>query len=120
MVVLDTNVFIYLANGTLDESLTLPVDIAYATVTKVEVLGFKDILSAEETVLRAMLSEAESLVLTDAIIDRAIMLRQRRRVGLGDAIIAATALQYNCELWTANIEDFAGIDGLRLRNPLEP
>jgi predicted nucleic acid-binding protein len=40
-------------------------------------------------------------------------------MSLGDAIIAATALENDCVLWTANIEDFAHIDGLRLRNPLK-
>ena len=39
---------------------------------------------------------------------------------LGDAIIAATALVYDYELWTANKETFSQVDGLRLGNPLDP
>jgi predicted nucleic acid-binding protein len=39
-------------------------------------------------------------------------------MSLGDAIIVASALEHDYELWTANKEDFAHIDGLRLHNPL--
>jgi predicted nucleic acid-binding protein len=41
-----------------------------------------------------------------------------KKMSLGDALIAATALENDCVLWTANIEDFEHIDGLRLHNPL--
>jgi predicted nucleic acid-binding protein len=37
---------------------------------------------------------------------------------LGDAIVAATALEYNCELNTVNEKDFSHIEGLQIHNPL--
>ncbi|MCA9349486.1 hypothetical protein KC853_00385 [Candidatus Saccharibacteria bacterium] len=48
-----------------------------------------------------------------------IRLRQRYNLSLGDAIIAATALTYQLQLWTANIKDFQSVEGLNLYNPLE-
>jgi predicted nucleic acid-binding protein len=39
-------------------------------------------------------------------------------MSLGDAIVAATAIENNCELWTANTGDFKHIEGLKLVNPL--
>ena len=56
--------------------------------------------------------------LTNAVADEAIRLRQQRRIGLGDSIIAATAITNNLTLITRNIEDFHWIDGLELLDPL--
>jgi hypothetical protein len=54
---------------------------------------------------------------TQPIAERAVELRQRQKLSLGDAIIAATALVHDCELITRNIVDFEEIPGLRLVNP---
>jgi predicted nucleic acid-binding protein len=48
---------------------------------------------------------------------RAILLRQQRKMGLADAIIAATALEYGLPLVTRNVRDFNHIADLRLINP---
>ena len=51
------------------------------------------------------------------MIAKAIELRQIRKMGIADAIIAATALVHSMPLITSNIEDFKGIDGLEVINP---
>jgi predicted nucleic acid-binding protein len=56
--------------------------------------------------------------LTDLIVERAIKLRQDKRMSLGDAIVAATALENNSQLWTSNTNDFKHIEGLKLLDPL--
>lgn len=119
MIILDSNILIYLCNKTLNRSVIASVDIGFAGISKIEVLGYRGILAQEQHIIEALLQEAESYPLTDAIINRAIILRQTKKLSLGDAIIAATALVYDYELWTANEEDFAGIDGLRIHNPLQ-
>ncbi|QEP42990.1 hypothetical protein D5085_07580 [Ectothiorhodospiraceae bacterium BW-2] len=43
----------------------------------------------------------------------------QRKMSLGDAVIAATALEYQQTLATRNIDDFEWIEGLRLINPME-
>ena len=119
MIVLDSNIFVYLANGTLKRQVIASKDIAHASITKIECLGFPRIQANELLLLEALFSESYNLPLTDDIVERATKLRQARNMSLGDAIIAATALEENCKLWTANEEDFSQIEGLRIHNPLK-
>ena len=72
----------------------------------------------ELLLLEALFSESYSLALTNSIIEHAIRLRQAKRISLGDAIIAATALEHSLTLWTVNTKDFVHIHGLDLFNPL--
>ncbi len=118
MIILDTNIFIYLSNGTLDRHVIAETDIAHASITKIEALGYARIPANELLLLDALFGESYSLALTDAIVDRAIKLRQARRMSLGDSIIAATVLEHDVALWTANKDDFQHIEGLKLVNPL--
>ena len=119
MIILDTNIFIYIANGTLATDIISRLDIAYASVTKIETLGFSSIPANELLLLSALFKEAHNLELSDSITNKAVELRQAKRMSLGDAIIAATALVYGLELWSANMDDFKHIEGLKLLNPLQ-
>jgi predicted nucleic acid-binding protein len=53
------------------------------------------------------------------VIVKAVELRQQKRMGLADAIIAATALVHALPLVTRNTMDFQNIEGLRLINPVD-
>ena len=55
-----------------------------------------------------------------AVIERAIALRQESKMGLADAIIAATALVHGLNLVTRNDGDFKHVAGLRVVNPFTP
>jgi predicted nucleic acid-binding protein len=103
----------------LDESIIKDEPIVYPSILSIELMGYSEIRSIEEQRIRELLSTITEIPLTSAIIERSILLRQDRRMSLGDAIVAATALENDCELWTANIDDFKHIDGLRLLNPLD-
>lgn len=93
-------------------------DLAFPSIVKIEALGYSHITVAEQSYLEALFVECQQLDLNEATIQRAIRVRQQmRRISLGDAIVAATALEYDSELWTANEEDFAKIEGLKLHNP---
>jgi predicted nucleic acid-binding protein len=118
MILLDTNVFIYLANGTIAAKVLKNDDIAFASITKIEALGYAKITVAEQSYLDALFAECEQLDLSEAVVQRAIRLRQQAKMSLGDAIIAATALEQDCELWTADEDDFAHIEELKIHNPL--
>jgi predicted nucleic acid-binding protein len=52
-------------------------------------------------------------------VQSAIQLRRRQTIRLGDAIIAATALEHALSLVTRNTDDFQWIEGLTLVNPFE-
>lgn len=118
MVVFDSNIIIYLAQGQLEKTIGVDMDVAYASISKIEVLGFQQITAHEQRLLELLLREYQCLSLNEAIIQQAILLRQAQRISLGDAIVAATAIEYGCELWTVNSNDFENIEDLKVINPL--
>ena len=85
----------------------------------IEVLGFRGLEDYQMTFFEDFFREVRVLHLTPEIADRAVTLRQQRRMGLGDAIIAVTGLEHNLTLLTRNTRDFRWINGLRLLNPME-
>ena len=119
MILLDTNIFIYLVHGTIEMDAIKQETIAFASITKIEALGYAKITVAEQQYLEALFEECEQLNLTESVIQRAIKLRQRSNISLGDSIVAATAFEYNCELYTANEKDFSHIEELVIHNPLK-
>ena len=54
----------------------------------------------------------------EAVLDRAVSLRRERKMSLGDALIAGTALAFGRTLVTRNVKDFAWITGLSVLDPL--
>ena len=118
MICFDTNIVIYLGNRTLNEDVIGSEPLCYASVSYIEALGYSDILAAEEQRVGELFKAMIEIPLNTSIVHMAVRLRQLKKMSLGDAIIAATALENNCVLWTANTEDFMHIDELRLYNPL--
>jgi predicted nucleic acid-binding protein len=118
VILLDTNVFIYLANGTVPAAVLGEDHIGYASITKIEALGYAQITVAEHSFLEELLAECEQLDLSKNVLQRAIKLRQMAKISLGDSIVAATALEHDLPLWTANTRDFAQVEGLKTVNPI--
>ena len=118
MICLDTNIIIYIANATLGEDIVGNEPIVYPSIVHIESLGYPTIKSVEEQRIRELLATFTNIPLTDTIIEIAVNLRQSKNMSLGDAIVAATAIDNDCLLWTANTKDFEHIDGLDLLNPL--
>ena len=116
---LDTNIVIHACQPDVDwlASWTTHPNAAIASVTRIEALGFAGISAEEETALLDFVSACPTYALDDGVIERAIKLRQQKKMKLGDAIIAATALEYDIPLVTRNEDDFKHIAGLDLRNP---
>ncbi|HYG15313.1 MAG TPA: type II toxin-antitoxin system VapC family toxin [Bacteroidia bacterium] len=83
-------------------------------INRIEVLGSK----AADKAIEDFINLAESIELTSAIANRAIGIRKTKKIKLPDAIIAATAIEYNLTLVTRNTKDFSGI-GLDIVNPHE-
>ncbi|MEM7530674.1 MAG: type II toxin-antitoxin system VapC family toxin [Chloroflexota bacterium] len=84
----------------------------------VEVLGYHQLTSADKTTYEHIFQQMTVLPLTSPIIDQAILLRQKRKINLGDAFIGATAIFYNLPLVTADVKHFRWIDKLTVVNPL--
>lgn len=120
--VLDTNILIYLAQPGGE---TLQAQIATTTpaaslISRVEALGFYRITAEERARLDKVFTWVEVLPVDDAVAEAAILLRRVRRMKLGDALIAATALLYDLPLVTRNEADFKHVTGLRVVNPFAP
>jgi len=120
--VCDSNILIYAAEP--GDTLCLPyverAEAMIASVTRIEVLGFPrfGLLSAEQQErLQTITTSSIELPLDEEVIRRAIPLRQQKKMSLGDAIIAATALEYDVPLVTRNEDDFKHIPGLQIINP---
>ena len=91
---------------------------AVSAISYVEVLGYHKLTEDERQDLEAFFAAAPILPLLDSVLDQAVALRQQKKMTLGDALVAATALVHGQTLVTRNIKDFDWIDGLSLFNPL--
>jgi len=92
--------------------------LAISVISRVEVLGCHKLTDRDRSFFEAFFAVLEILPITDGVLDRAIALRQARKMSLGDAIIAATALVFGRELKTHNLRDFSGIPDLLASDPL--
>ena len=81
-------------------------------VTYMEVVGYKFTDVIEESFTNTLFNSLQRLPVTQAIANRVITYRKFRRIKLPDAIILATAREYNCQLVTRNVSDFADLDEL--------
>ena len=121
---IDTNVIIDFATNLFPDNGTAFVENIFNTafntsvVVKIEVLGYND-APARMHLLEEFIASATIFPLDDAITQKTIELRRIKKIKLGDAIIASTALVYNLTLITRNTSDFINIDGLVTVNPHE-
>ena len=93
---------------------------ALSAISYLETLGFPRITQQDINDLQRLFGILPILDIDRPILDRAVSLRQQRRMSLGDAIIAATALVHDKTLVTRNTSDFHWIADLRLLDPLAP
>ena len=82
-------------------------------------LGYDDLPSKMKQ-LEAFLDLANVYPLDDNVTTKTIYLRRMyKKLKLGDAIVAATALVYNFTIVTRNTADFKNIEGLEVLNPYD-
>lgn len=122
---IDSNIFIYASNAESDEEasyqfLTRLDAYHYASVTKIEVLGYHQLDSEDKEILEEMFIKGKEIPLSKEVEDKAIELRQERKMSLGDSIIAASALIFETPLVTRNIEDFSHLADLLVYTPYQP
>lgn len=87
-------------------------------ISYIEVLGFPRLTQDEKRFLREFFQAVNVLPLSEDIAVTAAHIRQQKKVSLGDAVIAATALRYGSPLFTRNVQDFSWIRGLRVIDPM--
>jgi predicted nucleic acid-binding protein len=121
MRLVDSNILIYAATPEfpLLKELLEQEDIAVSELTKLEVLGFRNLTEEAEEYFIAVFALVTVLPISPEIINRAIELRQQSNMKSADSIIAATALLHCTELITRNTGDFDHIPDLIINNPVD-
>lgn len=121
MILLDSNIFIYVIQKDYQQlrAWVHQQTVAASEVSLVEVLGYHQLTVEDKCDLEELFASSKILPVSRSVIDKAVGLRQQRKMSLGDALIAATALEYGLPLATRNTDDFDWIDGLVVHNPLK-
>lgn len=119
--ILDNNIIIYSTKPEYDflREFIAENSPLVSAVSYVEVLGYHKLADEEKELLEEFFDSTQILPISKEVITKAIELRQLKKMTLGDALIAATALVNNLVLVTNNTTDFVWIDELKLFNPLE-
>ena len=121
MILLDSNILIYSVQKE-HEALRhwiLSIEPSYSIISKVDVLGYWNLSPVQAQAITNILKSMRELPITTKQCERAIRLRQDKKMSLGDALIAATALDHELTLATRNTKDFDWIPNLTLINPFD-
>jgi predicted nucleic acid-binding protein len=86
-----------------------------SVIVEIELLGFPSV----DAVIAEFVKRTTVLQLDQVVIRQTILLRQKQRIKLPDAIIAATAIVHDLTLITRNTKDFVKVKGLKVVNPHE-
>lgn len=118
---LDSNIIIYSAQPEHVQLRELIADHspAVSALSYLEVLGYHLLTEQQRQYFEEFFQVAQVLPISQAVLNQAVALRQQRRMTLGDAIIAGTALMYESTLITRNMNDFRWIAELELLNPFD-
>lgn len=121
MILFDTNIVIYSAKQEFAalRPLFFNPNASISAISKVEVLGFHSLDKSEKLYFESIFNTIKLLPIDFEVIDKAIELRQQKKMSLGDSIIAATSLIYGAELYTRNVNDFRHIQGIKVANPID-
>ena len=118
---LDSNIIIYSAQPEHTQLRELIAEYAPAVsaLSYLEVLGYHLLTDQQRQYFEEFFQVAQVLPISQHVLNQAVILRQQRRMTLGDAIIAGTALVHGLTLITRNTDDFRWIAQLELLNPFE-
>jgi predicted nucleic acid-binding protein len=120
MMLLDSNIIIYAAqpDGAALRQFIAEHTPSVSIISYIEVLGYHLLREDDRQFLEDFFKAAKVLPLSNEVAKWAVGLRQRRRIALGDAIVAGTALAHGLTLVTHNTEDFRWISEIKLLDPL--
>lgn len=118
---LDSNIIIYAAKPGYEalQRFIAKHAPAVSAISRVEVLGYHLLTELDRENFGDFFAAATVLPISDSVLSTAIELRQMRKLSLGDALIAGTALVHSLPLVTRNVADFSWIDDLSLLDPFE-
>lgn len=100
---LDTNILILLFNDQLAESIPNG-NLGYSIITEIELLSFSRLTKKEEDLIKENLKTLHQAALTANIAQKTIFLRRQYRLKTPDAIIVATAWEFEAILLTNDLQ----------------
>jgi len=100
-------------NNLIDEEINVSI------ITKIEVLSYDPEKDDNYSILIDFFDTSNMLELTKETVNKTIIIRQKQKIKLPDAIIASTALVNGLILVSRNIKDFKVISDLEVVNPYE-
>ncbi len=113
-ILVDTNIILYLLNGSdTIEKFLQGKTIYISFISELELIGFKNITPKEKNAINELLKDCSVIALNDRIKDEYVEIRKSNNLKLPDAIIAATALAFDFPLITAD-KQFKTIEALKL------
>lgn len=113
---LDSNTIMYLMNGDTElNKVTNGRTLAMSFVNEIELFGWPQIIIGNKKIIQSFFDECYFYDYSADIKNRTIELRMKYRLKLGDAFIAATALEYDLTLLSAD-KSFLKVEGLNLVN----
>ncbi|MCL2101482.1 MAG: type II toxin-antitoxin system VapC family toxin [Fibromonadales bacterium] len=119
---IDTNVIIDILKPSTPSSVKsklADIPLVISAVTYMETLGWPDATEQQLSPIKKFMNSAKILFIDKSIMETTVKIRQKKKVGLGDSIIAATAQVHNLALITRNVDDFKNIENLKIWNPWE-
>lgn len=121
MILLDTNVVIYLHGSNLDKKLVDKLrnsTLDTCNIIIAEVLGYRFIDPEDAQYFEDLFVTMHNHIFDKEITNKVIELRQAISIKLPDAIIAATAIVNDLVFWTHNTVDFKKVPNLKLFDPI--
>ncbi len=100
---LDTNILILLFNDQLAESIP-DGNLGYSIITEIELLSFSRLTKEEKDLIKENLKTLHQAALTANIAQKTIFLRRQYRLKTPDAIIVATAWEFEATLLTNDLQ----------------
>jgi predicted nucleic acid-binding protein len=111
---LDTNILILLFNDQLAESIP-DGNLGYSIITEIELLSFSRLTKEEEDLIKENLKTLHQAALMANIAQKTIFLRRQYRLKTPDAIIVATAWEFEATLLTNDLQ-LRQIKEIQVRN----
>ena len=102
-IVADTNIVVYLLDGnTRIAELLEGKEVYLSFITELELFGKRTLTNAEKKKILSFLDQCIIIDINASLKQTIIEVRERYKLKLPDAIIAATAIEYNLPLFTAD------------------
>ncbi len=99
----DTNIIVYLLNGNDRIAELLDGKEVYLSfISELELFGKRNLTASEKRKIQSLLDDCVIVDINASIKATVIRLREKYALKLPDAIVAATAIEYNLPLFTAD------------------